>query len=93
MGIQRNRLQISQVGVLSINLLMLQLTIRLLDEEELVSIATLKQMLDVQQSMIKTLFDSLSPLSMQESISWQTQSRLSKQALSSHKRMSKICRP
>ena len=29
-----------------------------LDEEELVSIATLKQMLDVQQSMIKTLFDS-----------------------------------
>ena len=29
-----------------------------LDEGELVSIATLKQMLDVQQSMIKTLFDS-----------------------------------
>ena len=27
---------------------------------------------------------------MQESISWQTQSRLSKQALSSHKRMSKL---
>ena len=29
-----------------------------LDEGELVSIATLKQMLDVQQSMIKTLSDS-----------------------------------
>ena len=28
------------------------------DERELVSIATLKQMLDVQQSMLKTLFDS-----------------------------------
>ena len=28
------------------------------DEGELVSIATLKQMLDVQQSMLKTLFDS-----------------------------------
>lgn len=28
------------------------------DEGELVSIATVKQMLDVQQSMLKTLFDS-----------------------------------
>ena len=58
------------------------------DEGELVSIATVKEMLDVQQSMHKRSSIPLSPLSMQESISWQTQSRLSKQALNLHNRMS-----
>ena len=63
------------------------------DEGKLVSTATLKQMLDVQQSMLKMLSIPLPPLSMQESISWQIQSRLSKQALNLQKRMSEICRP
>ena len=64
-----------------------------LDEGELVSIATLKQMLDVQQSMIKTLFNSFISTVNARVDKLETQSRLSKQALSSHKRMSKICRP
>ena len=35
-----------------------QVNLETKDEGELVSIATVKQMLDVQQSMLKTLFDS-----------------------------------
>ena len=51
------------------------------DEGELVSIATVKQMLDVQQSMLKRSSIPLYLLSMQESISWQIQSRLLKHCL------------
>ena len=51
------------------------------DERELVSIATVKQ------SMLKRSSTPLYLLSMQESISWQIQSRLLKQALNLHKRI------